>query len=655
MQYLTTFRTSILATAITSIILSPGVFADTTEDNSEAVETIETLEKTATQEVVISASRVEMAREASGSAVSVLDSDYLEQNQVRLVSDVLRDIPGVSVSRAGGLGSPVQVRIRGAEANQTLVIIDGVEVNDVARDGEFNFGDLLNLEIERVEVIRGPQSALWGSDAMGGVINIVTKKGNGALNGKATLEGGSYDTHQETLSVNAGTDAYHYSLNGTLLNSDGISTANEARGNTEEDGYENATVNFKGGLQVLENLSVDLVLRHLKAEADTDGFVGGVGAVDRDEGSKTSQLSGKLSAKLELMDDQWTHSLGFSSNDTHNKMLDSGTVNFITQGYKEKYEYQTDFFFNSSLMENDDLNHRFTFAAEHEKEEYDNTDLAYFTTVDQERDMSGFVVEYGANISDRFYVAVAGRRDLNSQFQNANTYRLTFAGWVVDNVRVHTSKGTGIKNPTFYELYGSSSTYTGNEYLTPEKSSTWDVGSEYHFDAVDGYVDLTYFHTDIDNLIVASWSTTTNMPSESKIQGVELSMVLNPTHHLRLDGSFTYTDTDDGDGNELVRRPKHAASVNGSYLLTNEQTRITAGAQYVGQQDDFVYDAFWNRSQVTLSEYTLVNLAVSHQFNDNIELFGRVDNLLDEEYEEAFSYGTMGINAMVGISIKGSL
>lgn len=643
MQYLKLFKTSILASTVTSLILPSIVHAEASIDSTET---------SASREVVISASRVEMAREASGSSVTVLDSDYLEQNQVQMVSDVLRDIPGVAVTRSGGLGAPTQVRIRGAEANQTLVFIDGIKVNDVANSGEFDFANLLNLEIERVEVLRGAQSALWGSDAMGGVINIVTKKGKGALNGKVTIEGGSYSTHQETLSINAGTDDYHYALSGTLLNTDGISTASEARGNTEKDGYQNATINFKSGIQVLDNLSVDLVLRHLDADVDTDAFVGGIGAVDSDESSETTQKSGKISAKLDLMDEKWSHTLGFSANDTDNQLFNSGALYYTTQGEKRKYEYQTDFLLTNSLMEKDDFDHRFTFAAEHEEEEFYSKG---FSTTQQEMDMSGFVLEYGANISDRVYVTVAGRRDLNSQFQNANTYRLTFAGWASDNVRIHTSKGTGIKNPTMFELFGFTPTYNGNSDLRPEKSSTWDLGSEYHFDSLDGYVDLTYFHTDVDNLIVGSGMTSINVPSDSKIQGVELSVVTNPTENLRIDGGFTYTDTDDGSGNELVRRPKHTASINGSYLLSNQQTRLTAGAQYVGKQDDYEFDTFWNRSQITLSEYTLLNVALTHQLNEHIELFGRVNNLLDEEYEEVLTYGTMGINGMVGITVKGGL
>lgn len=660
MQYLKVFKTSLLASTITSIVMSPLAYADTSTNTvetatTEATAATESTNATATndpREIVVSASRVEVAREASGSSVSVLDADYLEQNQVRLVSDVLRDIPGVAVTRSGGAGAPTQVRIRGAEANQTLVFIDGIEVNDVANSGEYNFANLLNLEIERVEVLRGAQSALWGSDAMGGVINIVTKKGKGALNGKVTVEGGSYSTHQESLSINAGTDDYHYALSGTLLNTDGISTASEARGNTEKDGYKNATVNFKSGIQVLDNLSVDLVLRHLDADVDTDAFVGGIGAVDSDENSETTQQSGKLSAKLDLMDEQWSHSLGVSVNDTDNKLFNSGALYYTTEGKKLKYEYQTDFFLTSSLMDKDDFDHRFTFAAEHEEEDFYSKG---FSTTDKEMDMSGFVLEYGADIGERFYVTVSGRRDLNSLFQNANTYRLTFAGWANDNVRIHTSNGTGIKNPTMFELFGFTPNYTGNSELRPEKNTTWDLGSEYHVDALDGYVDLTYFHTDVDNLIVGAGNTAINLPSDSKIQGVELSMVSNPTESLRIDGSFTYTDTDDGNGNELVRRPKHTASINGSYLLSNDQTRITAGAQYVGKRDDYQFDAFFNRTQVTLSEYTLVNVALSHQINEHVELFGRVNNLLDEEYEEVLTYGTMGINGMVGITVKGGL
>lgn len=628
MQYPILVKTSLLASSIA------GLFTPTALQAAE------------TQEIVVSASRVEIAREASGSAITVLDGDYLEQNQIRTISDVLRDVPGVAVSRSGGPGSFTQVRLRGAEANQTLVLIDGIEVNDIAGGSEFDFADLLNLQIERVEVLRGAQSALWGSDAMGGVINITTKQGKGPLNGQLSLERGSFDTHQESFNINGGSDIYHYALSASQLDTDGISVANEDRGNPEEDGYNNSTVNFKGGFQATENLSFDIVLRHLEADVDTDGFTGGVGAVDANSNSETRQKFGKISSNLVMLDGQWLHKFGISGNDTDNESF--GAFNFISQGEKKKVEYQTDFF-----VSQDKFDHRFTFAAEREEEDFFSQST--FSTVDRDIDLSSYAVEYGVNFDNNIYATIAGRRDINELFKNANTYRLTLAGWLADNVRGHASKGTGIKNPSLFELFGSSATFTGNANLRPEENSTWDAGAEYHFTTVDGYLDLTYFHTDVDNLIVGSGMTSVNQPSDSRIKGLEFSAVLKPTKNLRVNASYTYTDTDDGNGNELVRRAKHIASINSSYLFPNGKTRLTGGVQYNGKQDDFEFDAFFNRTQVTLPDYTLVNLALSHQLSDQVEFFARVDNLFDEEYEEVLTFGTKGIGGTVGVTIRGGL
>jgi len=598
------------------------------------------------QDIVISASRVEISREASGSAISILDDDYLEQNQVRLVSDALRDIPGVAVSRSGGTGSLTQVRIRGAEGNQTLVLIDGIEVNDIGSGSEFDFADLTSQEVERIEVLRGAQSALWGSDAMGGVINIITKKGSGLLNGKTTLEGGSFGTSQGFFNINAGTTKYHYSLNGTVLNSDGISVANEDRGNNENDSYKNSTLSFKGGINPTDILSAELILRHVKADSEEDDFAAGVGAVDADNDSKTKQSFAKISTGLDLMNGDWKHTWGISGNDTQNESYNGGALSFTTEGEKLKYEYQTDFYLRS-----DELEQRMTLVAEREQEQFFSESA--FSTIDREMDTSGFVIEYGANIGDTYYITVAGRRDLNNFFQNANTYRFTLAGWATNNVRFHGSKGTGIKNPTLFELFGSAATYNGNANLRPEKNATWDIGSEYHFDEVEGYADLTFFRTDVDNLITGAGLTSINLSSNSNIKGVEFGLVLKPSNNLRLNANYTFTDSDDGAGNTLVRRARHIANINSSYLFENTKTRITGGIQYNGKQDDFEFDAMWNRTQVTLDDFTLVNVAINHEFSDWVDVFARIENLTDEDYEEVLSNGTKGINAMLGMTIRG--
>ncbi|GAA3936223.1 TonB-dependent receptor plug domain-containing protein [Litoribacillus peritrichatus] len=609
-------------------------------------------------EIVVSASKVEMSRAATGSAMTVLDSEYLEQNQVRTVSDALRDVPGVAVSRNGAAGSFTQVRIRGAEANQTLVLIDGIEVNDVANGSEYNFAHLMSLEIERIEVLRGAQSALWGSDAMGGVINIITKKGNGPLNGKVSFEAGSYGTHQESFNLNSGSDIYHYSLSGSLVHTDGISDANEKDGNHEEDGYRNGTLSFRGGVQANDNLSFELNLRHTEADSDSDSFTSVPGsadprprAVDADQNDEVRQKFARLSSNLSLFDDQWQQSFGVSNSDSNRESFKEGTLSSKNKGKRRKYEYQSDVYFESDAASSN-VDHRITFAAEREEESFYTKG---WSTIDREMDASGFALEYGVSLNDQWFATLAGRRDLNSEFQNDNTYRFTLAGWLSSDLRIHASKGTGIKNPGLYQLYGSSETYKGNENLKPEKNVTWDLGTEYHFDAVDGYIDVTYFHSDVRNMITGAGQTSINLPSDSKIKGVEVSATLNPAYNFRIDAGYTYTDSDNGDGKELVRRAKHIASLNSSYLFPNDKTRITGGVQYNGQQDDLIFDENWNTSQKTLSEFALLNLALSHTLNDQVEFFCRVENLLDEEYEEVATYGTKGINAMVGVTLRGSL
>ncbi len=604
------------------------------------------LKKEELQKIVVSASLVETPREASGSAVTVLGADYLEENKIRIVSDALRDVPGLAVNRSGGVGSLTQVRIRGAEGNQTLVLIDGIEVNDVASGSEFDFADLINLNVERIEVLRGAQSALWGSDAMGGVINIVTKKGEGPLNGRISVEEGSLSSHQQSFNVNSGSNRYHFSLSGKQFDTDGISIANEDRGNTEKDGYSNTSVNMKAGVKPMDNVSLDIALRYVEAERDTDAFVGGVGATDADGFSEKRQKFGKFSANVATLDDQWLHKLEYSYGDTDNKSF--GGFDFFSQGEKRKVNYQTDFFLNRER-----LKQRLTLAAEREEETFASQNA--FSDVDRTIKVSGFIAEYGININDIFYSTIAARHDDSSLFENTDTYRLTLASWLTENIRSHASIGTGIKNPTAFELFGSSANFTGNADLRPEENSTWDAGIEYYFESIDGYIDLTYFYSDVDNLIIGSGTTSVNQSSDSTIEGIELSAVLRPSNDFRINANYTYTDTNDGDGNELVRRAKHIASINSSYLFSDRKTQLTGGIQYNGKQDDFEFDAFFNRTQVTLDDYTLVNVALSHKASDSIELYARIDNLFDEEYEEVLTYGTPGINGTIGVSIKGDL
>ena len=260
-------------------------------------------------ETVVSASRIPVLSESVGSAVTVITGEELERRQVRLVSDVLRDVPGLAVSRSGGAGTFTQVRIRGAEANQTLVLIDGVEINNPAGGSEFDFANLLASDIERIEVLRGPQSALYGSDAIGGVINIITKSapGNG-VEAQASGEYGSFGTSQVAGSAKVGfADVVSAALSVARYDTDGISAADEDNGNDENDGYENTTLNAKLTVKPADFIQFDFAGRRVNSEAEFDGFVGGIGATDADNRTESEQTYGKAEVKLTLFDGIWEH------------------------------------------------------------------------------------------------------------------------------------------------------------------------------------------------------------------------------------------------------------------------------------------------------------------------------------------------------------
>ncbi|MEM9682937.1 MAG: TonB-dependent receptor plug domain-containing protein, partial [Pseudomonadota bacterium] len=256
-------------------------------------------------ETVVTATGTQTPSAEVGSSISVITGAELERRQITFVSDGLRYIPGVAVSRTSGFGSLTDVRIRGAEANQTLVLIDGVKVNDPALSSQFDFGSLLTSDIERIEILRGPQSVLYGSDAVGGVVNIITKRGSGGPRVTASTEYGSFDTYQSTATVSGGSDLYDFALNGIFFDTDGVSAASEDNGNTEKDGNRNKTVQGQFGLRPADNLEIRLNGRYQNSNLDTDAFTNV--AVDDPSFSNNIERFGQAQVKLDLLDKNWEH------------------------------------------------------------------------------------------------------------------------------------------------------------------------------------------------------------------------------------------------------------------------------------------------------------------------------------------------------------
>lgn len=622
------------------------------------------------ENIVVSASRTPISADLTGSSFTIIDRNTLEQRQLSTLSEILRDVPGFAVNRGGVLGSTTQIRVRGAEGNQVLVFIDGIEVNDLAQSGEFNFAHLSAFEIERAEIIRGPQSALWGSDALAGVINITTRRGKGALKLSGFAEAGSFGTGHGGASISGGSHNYHFNIAGSYIKSPGD---NISRNGDEKDGYENGTLTFSAGYSPLNNLSFDIVGRITEAvnEFDeTDFFVTGLPA-DSDSETRTSQNYSRIQTKLSLYDGIWEHKAGIALTYTDNDSFIDGTESSSNQGKKYKVDYQTSLFLQTSQITN--AAHILTFAVEHEIEEYTQRGAIAFGSdpnQDLSTDSTSYIGEYRITFSEKLSIAGSVRRDNNSDFQDATTYRTT-AAYLQDDygLRIHGSYGTGVKNPTFTERFGffaSSlfSPFIGNPDLKPEESRGWELGIDKALFDNKVNIGLTYFDEKLKDEIngfffdIVTFTTTAiNETGTSKRKGIELTGRAMLGKNLSLNGNYTYLNAKQPDGlggrEREVRRPKHIANVNFNYDFFDNRVNVNLNVNYNGKQSDFFFaPPFFAREIVSLESHALVNIAGSYKFNDLITLYGRIENLLDDSYEEVLGFQGTGLGAFAGIKIN---
>lgn len=617
--------------------------------------------------ITVTAYRTPQPLDRVGSAVTIVGSDGIELRQDAVAAEALRGVPGLAIARGGPVGAQTQVRMRGAEANQLLVLIDGVEANDLATDDSFSFEHLTTFDIERIEVVRGPQSALWGSDALAGVINVVTRRPEQPLETAGFLESGSFGLVNGGARVGLRGDDASLAASVSRLDVDGT---NAARTGTEDDGYENTTGNLAAALRVLPSLALDFSLRHTDATTDYDAldFVDGVLVpVDANDHTDVTQDYARAGARLDLLDGRWSHELhyGVTAVDTDTTAEDryaGGFDHSSTRGDKYGVYYQS----TVRLPQRDpaapaDL---LTVAVDHEREEFrqrvDSSDYGN-PNQDQALETTGYAVEYVAFIGRDLSLSASARRDDNSDFGDVNTMRAT-ASWNLPatRTRLHASFGNGQKSPTFFERFGyAPDTFVGNPNLDPETSRGWDAGVEQAL--LDGRLvaDVTWFLTDLEDEINGYYCpppdflcTAVNEDTSSRRRGVETSVRAELGPAWSVSASYTYTDATEGDARE-VRRPMHVASVDATGRWLNGRLAFNAGAYYTGQREDdaFLLDAPYV-TRVTLGDYTLVNLALSYDVTRQVTVYGRLENALDEDYEDVYGFNTPGIGGFAGVRVR---
>ena len=639
------------------LILQPGAVRAQTEAAAQppsgqaAGQEIEQL-----AEIVVSASQVPLEAKAVGSSVTVITADEIERKQARVVSDLLREVPGISVHRSGTVGAITSVRIRGNESGHTLVLVDGVKVNDPSGLlGSFDFGPLLTSDIERIEVLRGPQSGLYGSDAIGGVVNIITRRGRGPAAAHASVEGGSFGTVNAAAGIRGSGDRYHFSAGATNFRSSGISLV----AGPEKDGYRNQTYNAKTGLELADDLELELFARYVKARVETDNPA--ETPPDTRDKTDSAHTTGRARLKYSLFDGGWKHALGVAGHRTERTFLDARTFSGDAtldeyDGERMRLDYETNVFFETSGTV--DATHNVTLATEREKDSVKHGQRPRDSREHTYRARSSVTnyshsAEYQLGILDQLFLSGSVRYDDNEHFKDSTTLRLA-AAWLLEEsgTRFHGSYGTGVKNPTLSQLYGR---WGPNPDLKPEKSKGWDLGVEQKLLERRLSLDVTYFNNRPTNLIQWHDQGTAdfaddgyaNVEGTSRIRGVELTLRAKPVEGMSLSAQYTYTRAKDADGRPLRRRARRIASANLGYDFLDGRAGVDLGVDYNGDQVD-------QYNQPRIPSYTLVNLAGKYGVTRDIELFGRIENLFNKDYYELRSfnmrkYRTTGIGFFAGI------
>lgn len=602
------------------------------------------------EEVLVSASLIPITASRSANAVTVIDRAQLRNRATVSLSNILRDVPGFSVSQVGVLGSQTQIRVRGAEANHLLVTIDGVEANDPSQGDEFSWGTLTASDIERIEIIRGPQSSLRGSDAVAGVVNIITRSAEKSSVG-LFLESGSWATHHSGFNIGHKQGDFDIRFGLSHIESEGD---NIARTGDENDGYRNTTFNIRSGLKLSDQMDISFAAREsdgmnqFDADNDFDGLIEDQDRVSEFENS-TMRIQGDYSSK----DGTWQHKILISQSKSDNAAFADKAKGNVTASTKDQFQYIGSFTWDQGAQ-------NIAALIEREKEDWmQRGEISwgvYDPNQDRERDTDSVAVEYRTDINDHLTLAASARHDDNSEFDSAKTYRAEVIYQLTEAIRLRSAVGTAVKNPTFTERFGFYTNFIGNPNLIPEESTSWELGADQLIMGGDLTLSLTIFDAELENEIdgfvydPATFAyTSSNINGTSERKGAELSAVGNISESMSLSAAYTYTDSTGDDAVREVRRPRHIASLNLGWQAAHN-LHLNTNIQFTGEQTDVYFPPFPEPSQVVaLSNHTLVNINLNYSATEKLEMYLKLENALNDNYEEVFGYQTLGFGASLGL------
>lgn len=612
-------------------------------------------------------------------SVTVIDDQAMRDRQVRVVSDALRDVPGVAVSRAGAVGGMTQVRLRGSEGNHTLVLIDGIKASDPFFD-EFDFGTIIADEAARIEVLRGQQSSLYGSDAIGGVISYTTLTGAEAPGMRLRFEGGSMGTYAGGARLAGVTGDIDYAVSASGLRTDGYPVA---VGGRRDVGSDSAGASAKLIWAATPDLKVTAVGRYSYTDADTADS-------DPDSTNRTFGLTvdspgvhyvnqavyGLVRAELASLDGRWTNAVSAQVADTRRSNFDVANAFAPPAGqpivkasgdhggrFRESYE-------SAYRFGDDHLKQRVTVAFDAEQTTSQTTvsPSGAFTGKEHIND-TGLVGAYDLTVDDRASFGASVRHDWNNRFADTTTYRVQASYRLDEGTRLHAAAGAGVKDPSFSELFDFfAGRFIGNPNLRPERSEGWEAGVDQRLLDGHAHVGATWFDDRLTDQITTSFATgvamPVNLPGTDTQRGAELFADAQLGSDWRLDAAYTWLDapqtravilagkftTFDG---QAVRRAKDIASANLTWAPSGQPFSGTLTVRYNGKQNDLAFtDPSFTPVLASLKAFTLVNLNGTWKINEAAELFARVENLFDRSYQEVFSFQAPGRAVYGGVRLR---
>ena len=611
---------------------------------------------TGLSEVVVTANRSAQPIEKVGASVTVLTQAVIERSQATTAVELLAQTPGVNFTRNGGPGTSTSLNIRGAETQHTVVLIDGVKLNDPSStQGGFNSGNLLVGDISRIEVLRGAQSTLWGSQAIGGVVNIVTREPTKPFESTLDAEGGSRKTAYLRGGVGGASERVVWRAAGGYYTTDGFSAYSKG---VEDDGYHNTGLSGRVRVNLTDEISAEVRSVYSKGRNDFDGF-----NTDSAEFGRTEELVVYAGLNVALLDGRLKNRLGFGYTDTDRENINPVTavqpLTFDAAGKNRRFEYQGVFAFTDQISA--------TFGVESEKARMRTRSPSSFTPnpafVRGKAGIDSVYAQLQAEVVQGLTLTGGIRYDDHDTF-GGHTVGQVAAAWALNqgNTILRASWGQGFRAPGLYELYSE----YGNTNLSPESIDTWDAGVEQRFLEGKGRVSATWFHREGDDEIrFFSCTATSTDPLcrvngatrfgyyrnvlKTKAQGVELIGQLTPVDGLDLSANYTWTDaeTDSGvnAGKQLTRRPKNMWNASAAYRWPVGLS-TSAAVRHVGKT--FNNDA----NTVVVKGYTVVDVRASYPVTEQIEVFGRVENLFDKDYETILNYGAAGRGAFAGIRAR---